>query len=851
MLKNKIGYIGSKNNILSWILTNNEEVPILIEGQLKPSSGIKLSTESGKKIVSLLPNEIKIIEFQFSILPTVKPVDKEQIHEEQSHTLIQSAFLVSKTDYQKEFTLHTGVVTQEPLQIGFTPEVPILRPGKLESFFLNITNCTSESKNVALKLMSTSFEVLEYQSEEHIISAGSAIQVPVNVRVPINCKRGFLDIEFVFKENYFSLKRQRELTIFAEDAITTCSLPNEHYSLENSKIRVFFRTKKECQIYKIYDKINNRRIPLRGLIDAVGFPYESQEMTRIPYEINRLTNGIELSVTKPSMPQIRLIKRIELLIGEPVIKVTYVVENNGKTTVKSGGLRTVTGQWGANLRTTFSTEKGIISAFDDPQFNLRADYKKILKTVNEGWIFRKAYRLGTIGIVWDKENFESPITDKGAIVRLERKFELTGNNKKKFNPIYIIIGPENWQSIKRYSDRFYGDINAITKYQNQSQAIQFNLGKTKGDLTQKPIFIKVNHPDQLFLTVKNDTEREFDSELVFESKDIKFDPKKITLKIEKESEYNRSISTEVLSKDNPTFSYSFSFKSPIVNRKYNSRVITTDSTKPVTIVLPSDLNKTSPISITNGILSLETSLDFKGSPHYLRFKQPDFNFLYSKYPIKEPFLWYNPFYGGIIFWLMQIRQAFGLASLTKCDFMVERAEFEGWKGISFIPTNLGRNPLLKTVSTNFSYLLYPGSNILRVDFNVRNNSIVPIELFSGISTFVNIKLDKIRSKDPYHSRELIFKRSVQMIDSTVPIDNPWLELEESTSNIPKIGFIKKENPVIESRRRMNIEAQEKLIEVFEATGMLLQGHEEINRTFYIIPMDKKDDIINYATLKMP
>lgn len=851
MLKNKIGYIGSKNNTLSWILTNNEDVPILINGKLKPSTGITFLTESSKKSVSLLPNETKVIDFQFSIHPNVNPVDKEQIHEEQSHILIQSLFLVSKTSFQKEIILNTGIVTQEPFQIGFTPEVPILRPERIESFQLNITNKTPINQKVALKLMSANFKVLDYKSEEQLIPAHRAIQIPVNIQVPIDNKRSFLDIEFTCKENYYLLKRQRELTILAENAITTCSFPNEHYSLENSKIRIFFRTKKECQLYKIYDKINNQIIHLRGLIDAVGFPYESQEMTRIPYKVNRLMNGIELSATKPSMPQIKLIKRIELLKGEPVIKVTYIVENNGNTTVKSSGLRTATAQWGFNLRTIFPTERGIISAFDDPQFNQRDDYKKILKTVNEGWIFRENYRLGTIGIVWDKESFENPVTDKNAIIRLEKKFELLGNNKKIFNPIYIVVGAENWQSMKRYSERFYGNINSVPRYQKHSQAIQFNLSKIQGNLKQNSLFIESKHPDKLFLTVKNETEREFDSEFILKSEDIKFDPQKIALKIEKESEYSRSISTKVLSNDKTTFSYSYSFISPIAERKYNSRIIKSDSTKPVTIFFPSDLNITSPISVTNGVLSFETSLDFKGSPHYLRYKGLDINILYSKYPLKEPFLWYNPFYGGIVFWLMQLQQDFGLAGLSKCDFTVKKTEANGWNGIKFSPINLERNFLLKSISTNFSYLLHPGSNILRIDFSIKNNSIVPIELFSGISTFVNPKFDQIRCKDPYCSRELTFRRSLQMINSTVPIEYPWLELEDVTANTPKIGFIKKENPIIESRRRMNIELQEKLIEVFEATSLQLQGYEEITRTFYIIVMDKEDDISNYSTLILP
>ena len=140
--------------------------------------------------------------------------------------------------------------------------------------------------------------------------------------------------------------------------------------------------------------------------------------------------------------------------------------------------------------------------------------------------------------------------------------------------------------------------------------------------------------------------------------------------------------------------------------------------------------------IENGVLTLRVAPDFLGS--MIALERGGVNHLLSAYPKPRPFVWSNPWYGGVSVLPWEYMTADKLPSETFTGAPVERVGAQGlrWQGVRV--ACLPKHKDLRWLGIELDYLTLPGSNMVALASRWTNRASARREFNANVGVFAQV-----------------------------------------------------------------------------------------------------------------
>ncbi|MFW9855072.1 MAG: GNAT family N-acetyltransferase [Candidatus Thorarchaeota archaeon] len=857
-LLDQSGYIGSANNKVFWKLTNHSAKRITIKGGLILSDGIKLvKSEVGEFNINLNPGDKKIFDFDIAIGSDVKPTNKRWEVSERTNSTITSHF---KIESYPEITLTSGFIIKEPFELSFDPLYPTIRSGKeFEKFGLVITNNMDSFQSLVVELALEGGSIEPTQGQSIQLGAYESEKLEVTVNPDLNG----LDLQnakliITLRSDRFTdpLRKTRELGVLT-GGVSIRSLPNDEFLVENTRLQAKVRTSKWCGITHVIDLLRDESHTLQAGLDALGvpFPYATEDLTVHPYTTlwNSETCRLELLAESKKFPALKLIKKISLLPGEPIIQLTQHIRNVGGVDFPEVGFLTWGfGLWETGNEITVQTPNQVVIV-DDIEWGGANDLKGLSDRANEGWIFHNR-RTGSFAVIWNPESVHRIRLHRNRSFYIEYRFPLLANQTEHLAPIYLIFGLENWKEAKRTWERFYGNKNTPLKTSREidtQKAIGISICDCIDERKQKPLFLPRGNLQTLFLNYVNDFRRKLEGKISFGGfSNLEIPDEAITLTMTPESEGGMPITVRCpadphLYHDQLEVSY----ETNTSIRRYFTSIFyyggSQEAEVNVTEVLDSHGNTVN--ILENGLIRLMATKQFSGSLHLLEVKGSSFNYVMSSYPNKKPYLWYNPFLGGLQVTLREKSQDYGEGIVYKFPAIeVQEIDIADWKGIQFL-LDLSQNNLLTNIQAKLSYLMLPESNILRIDLDITNHRLSPVQLRCGYELFLSTEIDRVHFTSQDGTVDI---KAVENLENSflLPREDPWaLFYSNSEDTISYyLGFFAGRSHQTWKDR---IEIAEKTRLIFPGGEISIAPGETWSYTCFLVFIEKLEEIQAYKRLK--
>ncbi|MFW9778670.1 MAG: GNAT family N-acetyltransferase [Candidatus Heimdallarchaeota archaeon] len=857
-LLDQSGYIGSANNKFFWKLTNHSAERITIRGGLILSDGIKLVKSVLQDFnINLEPGDKKILDFDIAIGSDVKPTNKRWEVSERTSSTITSRF---KIENYPEIALTSGFIIKEPFELSFDPLYPSVRSGKeFEKFGMVITNNMGSFQSLVVELAfeGGSIEPTEVQPIQLRPYESEKIMVTVYPDLNgLNRQNAKLILTLSSDQFVHPLRKVRELGVLI-GGVSIRSLPDDEFLVENTRLQAKVRTSKWCGITHVIDLLRDESHTLQAGLDALGvpFPYATEDLTVHSYVAvrNAETGQLELSAESKKFPPLKVRKTMALLPGEPIIQLTHQIENDGVTDFSEVGFLTWGfGLWETGNEITIQTPDQVV-VVDDIEWGGTNDLKGLSDRANEGWIFHNR-RTGSFAVIWSPKSVYKIRLHRNRSFYLEYRFPLLANQTKQFAPIYLIFGLENWQEARRTWDRFYGNKNTPLKTSlevDSQKAIGISICDCIDERKQKPLFLTRGTPQTLFLNYVNDFRRKLEGKVNFSGfSHLRVPDETILLTMTPESEGGMPVT--VHSSDDPHLYHDqleVSYQTNTSIRRYNTSIFyyggSQEEKVHVTEVLDSHGNTVN--ILENGLIRLMATKKFSGSLHLLEIKGSPFNYIMTSYPDKKPYLWYNPFLGGLQVTLREKSQNHGEGMIYKFPAIkAQEINMADWKGIQFL-LDLSRNNLLANIQASLSYLMLPSSNILRIDLDISNRRSSPVQLRCGYELFLSTEIDRVHFTSQDATVDIKVTENLEN-SFLLPRRAPWaLFYSSSEGTIPyKLGFF---GGISHLTWKDRIEIAEKTRVIFPGGEVVIAPGETWSCTCFLVFIEQLEEIQAYKRLQ--
>ncbi len=434
-------------------------------------------------------------------------------------------------------------------------------------------------------------------------------------------------------------------------------------------------------------------------------------------------SAIVIRAEYPEFPGLALERRVIQVAGD-LFRIDYRMINSADTEYKVG-LRQPIRNSGVN-ELTVPLESGILH---EPQMDWEpfrvgmGDTIKTPKSLTESWY--STHSNGSIsGMIWMGE-VELDIS-WGMSITFDPRVVSAGTSVN-LSPIYVVLGSGTWETTRSWWKKLIQPAeDKLSPHPSPQRVFQIKTDPS-------PLLLTGDGPNfPVDVTVTNERGKPLSGDLNLEQGEITAEPRSVTVN---GADRDNSLKFSMSVADRPGFGAGYlrgQLKTDIYSRGFKLPVIRASSPGLVSIEQISAETAEQQYRIRNGIFTYTVTPGFLGSVTSI--ETDDLNHLYSAYPQSRPFVWANPWFGGIHPYLGWM----GTDELTRDKFTGSVAAVTGdrgleWKGVRVTSSPLHKN--LRWLSVEVLYLTLPASDLMAIVTRWQNKSAARQSLNGGIAAW--------------------------------------------------------------------------------------------------------------------
>ena len=428
-----------------------------------------------------------------------------------------------------------------------------------------------------------------------------------------------------------------------------------------------------------FTNMRNRKILMVGRIESNGS--QSDVVLRAEY---------------PEFPGLILERRVTQMAGD-LIRTDYQLTNTSSQALHLK-LRFGLGQ-GRATQLALPTANGIIreplSDWDSYPAGI-GDALKGPEDLVETW-FAAEFDRSVTGIIWNTKAQLEFGWGSGITFDLE---ELPANSTLCAPPIYVVVGMGDWETVRGWWRRLVLPATEREKEKETPQAKRVLRIHTD----RAPLLLTADETNTQIL-VENERGQAVSGELSFAADALDIHP--VTFAVKNVSRDNAAMAAITIKESGgfgagyiraslETITSTQTFKLPVVRISSKGRVQIQE-------------NENDTINVDNGVIAYQVAPSFLGS--VISIKTGGINHLHSTYPKPQPFLWANPWYGGIHPFIEETTDD----SLSREKFTGYPVAISGETGLQWSGVRVQCAPKhrdLRWLKLETDYLTLPGSDLV-------------------------------------------------------------------------------------------------------------------------------------------
>jgi len=717
---------------IHWKVANKTGRKVSCSLLVEPDDGIKLLEEPPKSFI-IGPRRSK--EFMGRLL--IDPGIEDREEDEASHKVKSNLILDGKL-----MPLATGLRVKQPVELAFDPYHMIGRPGSEEALIINISNHLK--RNVEGEVLAVPPEGVAIDPIAASFSAGA---------------NGFTGVKFLVHISREMGNRALPITLLSSvslDGTRVSAKPKTYYvkCVDEGGVIACLEGDKELvltsEALTINLSLKGGHVSVRdnisgidlcdGIEDSLGPPFWPPEFatSKYKYELDRVEGALRarLYVDSRTYPGVRLFKQITLAGGSPILKVVYTIINNSSAKYD---LKLQVRSYASvpSPVVTMPLNEGLVRAAmeegDFPQWEGDAPEKP--DQLKESWscFEQPRHRLAT-GLMWNRVDVvENSFGGRKMPELVMDVPDLLPQSTRALSPLYAFCGYGDWKTVRGYYRRLIEG--------KAREEIRYNGPRIKPPIVAivKPSLITLDVPEKREVPIKLSSSRmkslsgkvRVDQPTGWKA-DLDHDSFK---DIRRSEDWRCILSLQPPEKASPgCYEGKIAIELPDMDYEFPLDILIAGRSGGVGISRTKE-DGLEVFSIDNGQYLFKVCPEFAGTLHAAIEKGTGRNHLLSAFPKPKPFVFFNPWYGGIR--TLVFKESWpGKAHEEKWDG--RKVEMGPWKGMSVSTKFTDLNEDLKGLEVDSSYLTQPGSNIVRVVNEYRNTTSASMSFGSLTAIFLQL-----------------------------------------------------------------------------------------------------------------
>lgn len=717
---------------IHWKVANKTGRKVSCSLLVDPDEGIKILEEPPKSFI-IGPRGSK--EFVGRLL--IKPGIEDREEDEASHKIKSNLILDGRL-----MPLATGLRVKQPVDLTFDPHHMIGRPGFEESLIINIRNHVKKD---------IKGEVLAVPPEGVQMSPSAA-----NFRADAN---GFAGVEYLVRVSREMGNRVLPVTFLSSIGLNGTKVsakPKTYYikcvdeggavaCLEDDKELVLTSQALTVSLalkgghVSIRDNVSGFNI-CDGIEDSLGPPFWPPEFatSKYQYELDRVEGSLKarLRVDSQTYPGVRLVKQITLSGGSPILNVAYSLINNSST--KYDLKLQVRGRASIpNPVVTMPLNEGYVRATiaegDFPRWE--GDVPEKPDQLKECWSCFELprHRLAT-GLMWNRDDIVENSFGGTKMPELVMDVpDLLPQSTRTLRPLYLFCGYGDWKTVREYYRRLIDG--------KAREELRFDRPRTRPpiDVIIEPSLVTADVSERKKVPIKLTSSR-----MKPLSGKVRVDqPTGWRASLDRDifRDIERQVDWEcVLSLQSPKTALPGCYEGRVVlelqdiDYEFPLNVMIVGKKGDVRINLKEECGMRI-FSIDNGLYVFKVCPEFAGTLYSAIEKRTGEEHLLSSFPKPKPFVYFNPWHGGIGTLVFKDEWP-GKAHEERWNG--RRAEIGPWKGVTVYTNLTDLNENLKGLEVATSYLTRSGSNIICMVNEYRNATSASTSFESLIAMFLQL-----------------------------------------------------------------------------------------------------------------
>ena len=673
----------------------------------------------------------------YSISMGTLPIDRETNADDKVSTYAEWSVKLG----EDSISLYSGLIPSEAVTVTPGPLFPCITPLGKEEIGLGIRNNTANEINGEIVLAPPENVIVSPQKIQFKLKPREVIEESVSISIEADIGNllslGFtLDLDYEGSLVRVSSKQLNIPVLGMKGAVVYKSLDNR-IILETENIRAIMNFRPTHGFIGIEYKPLNRYMggwDVMGVETGYPFPAGGGEWSRLTPEVELENCGdyaeVRLIGDLQERSGLRQTLTYRLHSGSNLIESISMLENVGNSKIENLGLRNI-GWFGGVFDQGFVPIRGEIYNLDSIDWGGYRQLPKPAKDYHESWIamHRHEEKL-LLGYIWDAEHAQDTRLMRGSNVsRVEYRLPDLGPGESiTKTPLRMYVGDGDWRKVRTLYRKLNGIPAPITEIVDLRSDLEVEITPKTGEQLRKlpmPIIVDRSKVNEHELRLRLIHETPIDAEIRLKLPDGLLVGDKNELQIcvnevgiDKPFSYPLEIAA---SGDESWFR-----KNGEIEIRFKSRIFR----KPLTaVVFNSSLKIDRTItevenvhlhSLSAGGYSIAACPEHGGS--LVRFGEESApSVLYDTFPTVGPFVWWDRVYSGLhplfVGWNVWDWET----AIQKEKWDVSDEQVGAWVGFKAIST-LQHSPGLKGVEVSLSYLLLPGTPLLRVTASLMNAS---------------------------------------------------------------------------------------------------------------------------------
>ena len=552
-----------------------------------------------------------------------------------------------------------GIEPKFPLEVKLIEKRhKIAKPGMKEDVYINIKSALSKKASVNFcipKNKMTRFTDNEFKTK---IDPGKICQIHTYAKISA-CGYEKLDIDYsvTLEDNSrINFKKPLHLINQSFDLSFNYETDTEYCAVNGLWIFSLYKQNNHSSLYREAGH-GQAQFPMPKL----GKPYDDEFNLAKPSDV-RIYKKKELTVFEADYKSSKFLGALLTVINEfnssGVFYRRYKIKNNSEKPLK---LYLQDGFWSSAARRSVFCYDGKIQEIKNNDTYGFSDIHS--EKIDENWIFDNSV-YNKSGMYWNKRY--KPVTRWGDELLFEYETgELLPGAEFKTKPNVYMSGIfHNFREFRNYVLGINDEINPYTE-----EPLDININ------SRNP-FIKTK-TKKITAKIKNNRLKIYSGDIKINSKEGLFDE---IIQINPENEIvGSNIFDLQLNKTNPGIYLAKIDMDFQVWKKSEKRILFT-AEKSGKILTE---EKNGVYKINNGIIEYKTDPKYFSAVYSLKYKENEW--LFSKYPIHEPYSWWNPFIGGISMNIWQMNANLAVREKTSVEFVVIKDNFKTeWTGVKSV-----------------------------------------------------------------------------------------------------------------------------------------------------------------------